>query len=172
MGNADNVESCYTPIIMSGGTYDLKPSASSDEKNLHYGTIICELGARYKNWCSNIGRTYFINPTDDQKEVYQLLIKVYIACKNKLRVKETINSVYNVAVETIKKKNPKYLPHFTKNCGFSMGLEFRESLFVIKPKKEVVLKAGMVFNLCVGFNNVKSTNPEKLKDPKTATFAV
>lgn len=168
----DNVESCYTPIIMSGGNYDLKPSASSDDNNLHYGTVICELGVRYKNWCTNLARTYFINPTDDQKEVYQLLIKVYVACKDKLRKGNSIQSIYEVAVQTIKKNNEKYLPHFTKNCGFSMGLEFRESTFVIKGKKPSILKAGMIFNLCVGFNNIKTTDAEKLKDPKTATFAV
>ena len=59
---ADLVESCYTPIIQSGGVYDLKPSAVSNDDHLHFGTIICSLGARYRHYCSNVARTYFVDP--------------------------------------------------------------------------------------------------------------
>jgi nucleosome binding factor SPN SPT16 subunit len=31
------LESCYTPIIQSGGKFDLKPSAFSNSDNLYYG---------------------------------------------------------------------------------------------------------------------------------------
>lgn len=41
------VESCYIPIIQSGGKYDLKLSATNNSENLHFGTIVCALGARY-----------------------------------------------------------------------------------------------------------------------------
>jgi nucleosome binding factor SPN SPT16 subunit len=78
----ENVESCYTPIIMSGGgPYDLKPSASSNDNLLDYtNTIILEVGTRYKGYCSNIGRTYFVDPSPDQKEVYGVLTQVHLAC--------------------------------------------------------------------------------------------
>ncbi len=33
----EDLESCYSPVIMSGGRYDLKPSATSDEETLHQG---------------------------------------------------------------------------------------------------------------------------------------
>ena len=36
---------------------------SNDEK-LHYGTIICSLGVRYKFYCSNIVRTMLYEPTE------------------------------------------------------------------------------------------------------------
>lgn len=52
---ADNLESCYSPIFMSGGRYDLKASATSDDANLHQGTIVIELGARYKVWNGDHG---------------------------------------------------------------------------------------------------------------------
>ena len=37
--SADLLEPCYTPIIQSGGTFDLKPSATSNTDKLYYGTI-------------------------------------------------------------------------------------------------------------------------------------
>jgi nucleosome binding factor SPN SPT16 subunit len=36
----------------------------SDDKPLHFGAIVCLLGARYKSYCSNIGRTLLVNPTE------------------------------------------------------------------------------------------------------------
>lgn len=53
---------CYTPIIQSGGTYDLKSSAQSDEARLKAGVIYCSLGVRYKSYCCNMGRTFFVDP--------------------------------------------------------------------------------------------------------------
>jgi nucleosome binding factor SPN SPT16 subunit len=39
-----DVDTCYCPIIMSGGNFNLKPSAQSDEKPLAFGVIIASLG--------------------------------------------------------------------------------------------------------------------------------
>lgn len=53
---------CYTPIIQSGGAYDLRPSAQSDEGKLKAGVVLCSMGVRYKSYCANVGRTYLIDP--------------------------------------------------------------------------------------------------------------
>ncbi len=42
------VESCYIPIIQSGGKYDLRLSAGNTPDILHFGTIVASLGARYQ----------------------------------------------------------------------------------------------------------------------------
>ena len=59
----DLIDSCYLPIIQSGGTYELKPSAVSNDMTLHFGTIVVSLGLRYKGFCSNIARTFLIDAT-------------------------------------------------------------------------------------------------------------
>jgi nucleosome binding factor SPN SPT16 subunit len=69
----ENVESCYTPIVQSGGKFNLKPSAESDDHPLKFSTIICSLGARYRYYCSNIARTYLIDPDKEQEEHYKVL---------------------------------------------------------------------------------------------------
>lgn len=53
---------CYSPIIQSGGNYDLKSSAQTDDARLKAGVILCSLGIRYKSYCSNVGRTFMIDP--------------------------------------------------------------------------------------------------------------
>ena len=57
------LEICYSPIIQSGGQYMLKFSTVSSDERLHFGTIVCCLGVRYKSYCSNIVRTMFVEPT-------------------------------------------------------------------------------------------------------------
>lgn len=61
--NTDYVDICYPPIVQSGGIYSLKPSALSNDDNLDSGVILCSLGARYKSYCSNVGRTFLIDPS-------------------------------------------------------------------------------------------------------------
>ena len=41
----------------------------SNEEKLHYGTIICSLGVRYKFYCSNIVRTMLYEPSQVSLEV-------------------------------------------------------------------------------------------------------
>lgn len=61
--NTDYVDICYPPIAQSGGVYSLKPSALSNDDSLDSGVVLCSLGARYKSYCSNVGRTFLIDPT-------------------------------------------------------------------------------------------------------------
>ena len=49
--SADSVDTCYAPIIQSGGKYDIKVSAVSNEDNLSPDVIICSLG-NYSNFKS------------------------------------------------------------------------------------------------------------------------
>jgi len=40
------VDVAYPPLFQSGGDYDLKLSAGSNDKPMHYGVIVCQAGAR------------------------------------------------------------------------------------------------------------------------------
>lgn len=67
----------FTPLIM-GFIYKVNINRSSlgiiwyvkciyifsDKNNLHFGAIVCSLGARYKSYCANIVRTLLVDPTD------------------------------------------------------------------------------------------------------------
>ena len=143
------MDSCYSPIIQSGSLgekFDLKASAQSTTNPLGYDagtTIVVQLGARYRNYCSNIGRTYFINPVDEQKAVYHVLIDVYMACKKMMRHGQKIANVMTAAHRAIQDaKRPDLIAHFTKSCGFGMGLEFREGAYVINDKNQKIMNKG------------------------------
>ena len=42
-----------------------------------------------------------------------------------------------------------------------MGLEFRESSYLLSSKTERILKADMVFNLSLGLQNLEDSNGKK-----------
>jgi len=163
----DSLESCYTPIIQSGGEFNLKPNATSDERPLsRRGAIIMSVGVRYKSYCSNIVRTYLVDPTQEEKEAYVALTEVYLKCREALVPGAVISGVYKAAVAEIEANCPDLLPYFTKNCGFGMGIEFRDSTLLLDAKNKKKIQPGMVFNLAVGFGNIKS------KKKKGKQFAV
>lgn len=61
--SVDSLEFTYTPIVQSGGTYDLRPQAESNDKRLTFDTILWNLCVKYMNFNCIIARTIFINAT-------------------------------------------------------------------------------------------------------------
>lgn len=74
--DTSQLDMCYPAIIQSGGNYSLKFSAMSDKNHLHFGAIVCSLGARYKSYCSNIARTLLVNPTETIQGNYNFLLEL------------------------------------------------------------------------------------------------
>ena len=90
----------------------------------------------------------------------------------------TARDVYQHALAFIKKKNPDLEKHFVKNVGFGvsgsfvndslnkltapkMGMEFRDSAYLLSPKNGRQLKANMVFNLSLGFQDLEDGDKKK-----------
>lgn len=152
------LEMCYPPIIQSGGQYSLKFSALSDKNHLHFGSIVCSLGARYKSYCSNISRTFLVNPTQEMQDNYNFLVNVQEEILKMLKPGVKLNEIYDHAVEYVKKEKPKLMDNLTKTFGFAMGIEFRENAIIIGPKCPAHVKKNMVFNVNVGISGL--TNPD------------
>nr|AAB80936.1 probable transcriptional regulator dre4 [Drosophila melanogaster] len=152
------LDMAYPPIIQSGGAYSLKFSAVADKNPLHFGVIVCSLGARYKSYCSNISRTFLVNPTEAMQENYTFLVSVQEEILKLLVPGTKLCDVYEKTLDFVKKEKPSMVDNVPKSFGFAMGLEFRENSIVIGPKCQALLKKNMVFNLHVGISNL--TNPE------------
>ncbi|KAH9426311.1 FACT complex subunit SPT16 [Dermatophagoides pteronyssinus] len=164
------VELCYPAIIQSGGQYNLKFSASSDKNILHFGTITCSLGLRYRQYCSNIVRTLLVNPTDEQKKHYEFLLTVQEAILERLRPGTILSDVYQMATDMVAKYDRKLVEKFTRNCGFIMGIEFRESSLQIAPKSSAIVKRGMTFNVSLGFANLENHEAQDEQNKIYALF--
>ncbi|KAJ3089807.1 FACT complex subunit spt16 [Quaeritorhiza haematococci] len=161
---------CYPPIIQSGGKYDLRPSAMCNTDHLHAGTIICSLGVRYKNYCSNIARTFLIDPEKSKEKNYKFLVELFDHAISFIKEGVSCKDVYQRVVAYIEKKRPDLKDHFVKNIGFGMGLEFKESSYTLSPKHPRELRAGMIINLALGFQNLESPNKKDEKEKNYALF--
>lgn len=152
----DQVSSCYFPIVQSGGEYDVKVSAQSSDKTLKYDIITVSLGSRYQQYCSNIARTFLIDPPKAVSNTYETLLAAQEACLKAMQPGNKIKEIYGAAVEQFRKEDRedliKCLP---KNIGFSIGVDFRDPNLLLNAKSTVTIREGMVFNLSIGLNKIE-----------------
>ncbi|KDN52765.1 putative SPT16-general chromatin factor [Tilletiaria anomala UBC 951] len=154
---------CYTPIIQSGGHYDLRTSAQSNNKRLEGadggGVVIASMGIKYKSYCTNVGRTYLIDPHKKQSAAYALLLEVQQEVAEKiLRTGTTGRDVYNGALDFVRKRDAKLADSFVKSIGFAIGIEFRDSSYLLGPKNTRSIEADMTYNLTIGFQDIPDPN--------------
>lgn len=168
---AENVDICYPPIFQSGGDFDLKPSASSNDDNLYYDStsvIICAIGSRYNSYCSNVARTFLIDANMNQSKAYEVLLKAQEAAISTLKSGNKVSAAYQAALSVVEKDAPELAANLTKTAGTGIGLEFRESGLSLNAKNDRKFKPGMVFNVSLGFQNLQA----ETKNPKTQKFSV
>lgn len=168
--DTSQLDLCYPAIIQSGGNYKLKFSHTSDKENVHFGAIVCSFGARYKSYCSNIARTFLVNPSEKIQSIYNLLVSLEEHIFSELKEGAKLSSVYKSAVNFVKKESPENAEKLTKNFGFAMGIEFREGSLSIAPNCDAIVKKGMVFNVNVGFTNLINKDASDSKGKDVALF--
>lgn len=153
LGDVDfsNSDWIYTPIIQSGGKYDLKISAESNADDLKSGVILASMGIKYKEYCSNIARTFLIGPDKSQEANYNFLLDLQQFLLKKMKAGVRAKDVYAAALAYVKEKKPELEASFPKTLGHGTGIDFRDNAWVIGPKNEKTLKENMVFVLYIGF---------------------
>lgn len=162
----EDVASCYFPIVQSGGSYDFRVSAVSSEKMLQYDIVCLSLGARYQNYCSNIARTFLVDAPKAVSVTYELLLGMHDACRQSMVPGKPLRNVYQAAVTFLKNERPELVEHLPKNLGFAMGLEFRDSQYILNAKNGTLFKAGMVFTLNSVLQKLILTEKERSATPK------
>ncbi|GIL93381.1 hypothetical protein Vretifemale_20793, partial [Volvox reticuliferus] len=179
---AENCDIAYPPSFQSGGSYDLKVSAISNDMPLHDdGVIVVSLGTRYASYCANISRSFIINPSKDQTAQYNALLSAQEAAIGALKPGAPLTAAGEAVVNTLKAHGQEaMIPLLARNVGSGMGLEFRESTHVLhlpgSGKAAAAgenggprVRAGMVFNVCLGVTGL--TNRDA-KDAKAKNYAL
>ncbi len=162
----ENVEICYPFIVQSGGEYDLRWTAGSNDRSLVYdpmGIIVCQLGCRYKSYCSNVGRTYLIDPPRAVSDAYAALLATHTAAVGALHAGARFSGVYAAAAAALAAtpNGAALAQHLPKTLGFATGLEFRETALMLSPKCDAVLALGMVFNVTSGLADLVNAAAEE-----------
>ncbi|KAH9854064.1 FACT complex subunit SPT16 [Lenzites betulinus] len=154
-----STEFCYPPIIQSQSTstgYDLSPVAESSQDDIsHKGVLLVAVGMRYKSYCANVGRSFIVDPSKEQEAIYTLLVALQSEVLSRMKDGVLSKELYQFALSYIKEKKPELEPHFTKNIGHGMGMEFRDASYLLSPKNSRKLRANMVLNLALGFTGLE-----------------
>ncbi|KAI9230576.1 MAG: putative SPT16-general chromatin factor [Piptocephalis tieghemiana] len=166
--DVEQLDWCYSPIIQSGGKYELRPSAVSDDQLLTAGVIILSCGLRYKGYCANAARTLLISPDRKMETNYTFLLDLQSRIIPRLRDGVTGSDIYGYAIHYIRNNRPDLEEHFVRNCGFGTGIEFRESAFTLSPNNKRALRSGQVINLSLGFQQL----PRKGKGGGSEVYAL
>ncbi|KAK9112087.1 hypothetical protein Scep_019606 [Stephania cephalantha] len=154
----DNVDICYPPIFQ-WGEFDLRPSGSSNDENLYYestSVIICAIGARYNSYCTNVARTLLVDINGMQKKAYEVLLKAHKATIASLKPSNKDSAAYKAALSIVKRDAPEFVGSFAKTAGTGIGIELREFGLGLNAKDGRVLMGGMVFNVSLGFQDLRS----------------
>lgn len=158
----EDVESCYFPIVQSGGKYDIRVSAQSTKEKLKHDVIMVSLGARYKNYCSNVSRTFLVDAPKFVSDTYEALLGMQTSCMEAMKPGKPMKHVYAAALDYLElTRNTHLQKHMPKNLGFSIGLDFRDSHLILSAKNPATIRAGMIFNLSIGFANVPLPDEKK-----------
>ncbi|KAJ7349282.1 FACT complex subunit SPT16 N-terminal lobe domain-containing protein [Mycena albidolilacea] len=159
------VEFCYAPIIISRSSssgYDLRYTVESTKDNIsHKGVLLVTFGLKYKSYCANVGRTFFVDPTLEQETQYDLLLKLQQEMLTKIKPGISTCDVYHAALAFVKEKKPELEKNFVKNVGFGTGLEFRDSPYLLGPKTNRALKENMTLSLGLGFTDLVDSTGNK-----------
>ena len=154
------------PIIQSGGNYSLDINVPSDTNVLNSDVIICKASSAYKDYNSQIVRTFMIDSNKSQQEQYKILLaafeKLLSLLKEGLKEEKTLGSIYREIKEFIVSKD-ETLKNCVPDCfGYGIGLESQNENLKIEEKSEVKVKGGMVIFVHLSLINlVIENNKEK-----------
>ena len=123
LGDVDfgSTEWVYPPIIQSGGRYDLKITAQSDDRVLAAGVIIASLGLRYRNYCSSMARTFLISPSKKQESYYGMLLEARYEALKVIKDGAVAKDVYTHVQSFLEGKSATLGQAFQKTMGFAVS---------------------------------------------------
>jgi Xaa-Pro aminopeptidase len=158
----------YNPIIGSGSNTCILHYNDNDQILDKEGLVLIDAGAEYFNYAADITRTFPANGkfTDEQKAIYQLVLKSQLAAIEQIKPGNTWNQAQEVILEIITsglvelgiiKANGKsvaqlvkeevYKPFYMHNSGHWLGIDVHDAGNYKIDGKWRVLKPGMVLTV-------------------------
>jgi Xaa-Pro aminopeptidase len=126
-GSSEEVEAF--PVIVASGEDSALPHGDStdDETNLILigEVVVIDLGARFRGYCSDLTRTFFIGePTEEMVEIYSIILEAQQAGINAVRSGTTGHAVDKASRDIIKSYG--YGDNFTHGVGHGVGVNVHQ----------------------------------------------
>lgn len=133
-------------IIVASGPNAALPHHQPSDRAVNEGeTIVVDMGARYKGYCSDMTRTFCIGTPDSQlTKVYDTVLGAQLTAISTAAVGMTGSEVDALARNVI--NNAGYGEQFGHSLGHGVGLAVHEQP-VIGPSSKTILEENMVFTV-------------------------
>lgn len=102
-----------------------------DDNFLGTEVVYMNICAKYSDMQSMAGRTLLFNPTETQKEAYNLAFEALNHLIVSLKPGSTISDAYNSTLKLIKSKNSELADKLHSNMGFGIGMKHKEDELLI-----------------------------------------
>lgn len=135
----------FNPIVASGPNGSM-PHYGGDRRVIEENdVIILDLGGRYKSYCSDTTRTFFVGaPTEEQKKVYEIVRRAQAAGEAAVKPGATGQDVDRAARQVI--IDAGYGEFFFNRVGHGIGVAVHESPYMIEGNDKP-LEPGNVFSV-------------------------
>jgi len=132
--------------IVAFGKHSAEPHYAPQNARLKKNKLVlCDYGARYNRYCSDITRTVVFGKADEKiKDIYETVRKASEIGLKRVRVGVKASDVHNAVEEYI--DSTKYKGRFIHSTGHSIGLNVHDGASISK-KSEVILEEGMAFTI-------------------------
>ncbi|MBU0667220.1 MAG: Xaa-Pro peptidase family protein [Nanoarchaeota archaeon] len=150
----NNCELSFEPIVASGANAQIPHYKKSTK--LNKGFLIIDLGLKYKGYCSDITRTFYLGvPSVKEKQLYETILKI-----QKKIIKSIKPGIKTADLEkkarVMMKSDSKYFVH---NLGHGLGVEIHE-LPRLNLKSDDILRTGMIITIEPGYYNTQGIRIE------------
>lgn len=151
----------YSPIVQSGGEYDLRPNAENTDSRLSHDCILLNMSGKYLSLICNAFRTLMINPSDEDKNNYKALLDIHKRIIKNIKVGKVLSTVYEDILQYAKSTYPSLADKLPINFGFGIGYEFKESCLLINKKNARKIESGNSFTIITSLKDLTGFNGKK-----------
>lgn len=136
-------EISFPPIVAFGPNSAIPHHQNTTRKLKKSDIVLIDMGMKYKGYCSDMTRTFFMNkPTAEQAKVYQLVLDAQLAAIAAVKPGAKVAKLDQIARDTM----GEYAEYFGHSLGHGIGLDVHEAPGVSTRSKET-LKEGMVVTM-------------------------
>lgn len=142
-------DSSFPMIVASGANSMLTHGYPTDKKIKERETIIVDMGFTFDGYCSDLTRTFAINPTEKQSELYRIVAKAYEKSIASLKEGRKFSDVYETAARVFDETKTRQFWKYS--LGHGLGLDIHELPF-INGKTKMRVRNGNVFTIEPGLH--------------------
>ena len=128
------------PVIVATGKNASVPHHITSKKKIENGFLLVDFGARYRNYCADLSRTFFVGkPSEKEKKLYETVYRAKEKAEKLAVPGKKASALFNVADLELKKAGYGMI----HALGHGIGLQDHDFPAGISGKSEWKLREGM-----------------------------